>query len=356
MKIATIVGARPQFIKAAIVSQQLCRCHQEILIHTGQHYDYELSLVFFQDLDLPEPHYNLDVGSGSHGFQTGHGILRLEPLLVQEKPDLVLLYGDTNATLAGAVAAAKLAVPVAHVEAGIRHYDKAVPEEINRVVTDHLSELLFCPTQNSVAALEREGIASGAHLVGDVMLDSVQAHKHIAAQKSQVLHDLNLRPHDFYLATVHRPVNTDNPSRLSGIFSAFNGLDRLVVLPLHPRTRRRLQEYGLWSEVESFDNIRIIKPVGYLDFLMLEQHAQLIITDSGGVQREAYFLGIPCVTLQTQCPWPETVRDGWNVLIEPQCDVIVQTVTRFQRPGNIGQAFGDGTASEKISEIITNWA
>lgn len=354
MKIVTIVGARPQFIKAVLVSQELSQHHNEVLVHTGQHYDYELSQVFFKDLELPKPDYNLGIGSGSHGYQTGQGIIRIEEVLVEEAPNLVLLYGDTNATLAGALAAVKLHIPIAHVEAGIRFYDKRVPEEVNRLITDQLCDLLFCPTQNAVEALEREGITKGVHLVGDVMLDTLLKFKEIAAENSSILQDLSLEPDQFYLATVHRPINTNNRTRLLEIFLAFEALDLPVILPLHPRTQRYLKEHTLYERVKRFSNITLINPVGYLDFLMLEQNARLILTDSGGVQREAYFLGVPCVTLKEEelCPWPETVRDGWNIMVLPDHKRILQTVYTFQRPQHLGRAFGDGTACKKVVEII----
>jgi UDP-N-acetylglucosamine 2-epimerase len=356
VRIVTIVGARPQFIKIATVSRELGHQHEEIIVHTGQHYDYELSRVFFKDLELPEPHYNLGVGSGTHGFQTGHGIIRIEEVLLKERPDLVLLYGDTNATLAGALAAAKLKVPIAHVEAGVRLHDKTIPEEINRLVTDHLCDLLFCPTITTVSALRREGITLGVHLVGDVMLDTLLSYKQVAIKKSKILQTLGIKPQSYYLATVHRPRNTDNRARLEEIFYAFQELDYPVVLPLHPRTKRCLMEHGLLNTVQALDNLLIIKPLGYLDFLMLEQHARLILTDSGGVQREAYFLGVPCVTLKELSPWPETVHDGWNVIAEITREEIVQTVVCFECPQQLGSAFGDGTASRQISEILTQWS
>lgn len=355
MKIVTIVGARPQFIKAAVVSREIREQHTEILVHTGQHYDHELSQAFFQDLEIPEPDYNLAVGSGTQGFQTGHGLLRLEPILMDEEPDLVLLYGDTNATLSGALAAAKLNIPIAHVEAGIRHYDRRAPEEINRLITDHLSTFLFCPTQTTVDTLQGEGITQGVYLVGDVLLDVMLVSKKVARNKSNILVDLEVEPGKFYLATVHRPINTDNQDRLMEIFLGLQMLDFPVVLPLHPRTVQRLEEYGKMQWVKSLDNVLVVHPLGYLDFLMLEQSAKAIITDSGSVQREAYFLEVPCVTLHTRRPWPETIQDGWNVLLDPQREAIVETVTEFKQPDYSGQAFGNGTASERITEIITNW-
>jgi UDP-N-acetylglucosamine 2-epimerase (non-hydrolysing) len=241
------------------------------------------------------------------------------------------------------------------VEAGIRHYDTTVPEEVNRLITDHLSVLLFCPTERSVAALQKEGIRSGVHLVGDILLDSTLSNREIAAARSHILEELGILPGRYYLATVHRPVNTDDPERLISIFAGLAKLDKQVVVPLHPRTRSRLHDYGSWEYLTSLDNLVITEPVGYLDFLKLEQNAALILTDSGGVQREAYFLGVPCVTLQAQCPWPETVQDGWNKLVSPDRMAIVQAVRNFHPPHKLGTAFGDGTASRQIVKIIEQY-
>ncbi|HEC35942.1 MAG TPA: UDP-N-acetylglucosamine 2-epimerase (non-hydrolyzing), partial [Anaerolineae bacterium] len=283
MKIASIVGARPQFIKAAPVSEALREAgHHEFLIHTGQHYDYGMSRVFFEELGIAEPDVNLGVGSGPHGWQTGQMLMRIEKVLLDKKPDWVLVYGDTNSTLAGALAACKLHIPLAHVEAGLRSFNREMPEEHNRVLTDHCSDLLFCPTQTAVDNLAREGITQGVHLVGDTMYDAVLQFAEIARQRSTILQDLGLRPKGYLLATVHRPYNTDDPDRLRGILEAFAEIGEMVIFPVHPRTRQRMAEFGLSNPQSTIGNLQFLEPVGYLDMLVLEQNARLILTDSGG--------------------------------------------------------------------------
>ncbi len=323
MKIISIVGARPQFIKVAPVSRAIVELNKkegreiirDILIHTGQHYDYEMSEIFFKELEIKEPDYHLGVGSGSHGYQTGEMLRKLEEVLMKEKPDIVMVYGDTNSTLAGALAASKLHIRVAHVEAGLRSFNRAMPEEINRVLTDHISDLLFCPTETAVKNLHNEGIVKGVYNVGDVMHDSILFNVKIAEKKSGILKELNLMNgssvKDYALATVHRQENTDDPEKLSSIFDALSEIaskQMRVILPMHPRTRRCLGSSSL------YDSITIIKPVSYLDMLLLEKNAKMILTDSGGVQKEAYFFKVPCITLREETEWVETVESGWNVL------------------------------------------
>lgn len=352
MKILSVVGARPQFIKAAPVSRRLREEHQEILVHTGQHYDYTMSKVFFEELGIPEPDYNLGVGSASHGKQTGEMLGRIEEVLLAEAPDLVLVYGDTNSTLAGALAAAKLHIPLAHVEAGLRSFNRRMPEEHNRVLTDHCSDLLFCPTQTAVDNLTREGITQGVHLVGDTMYDAVLQFAEIAHQRSTILPDLKLKPKGYLLATVHRPYNTDNPENLCNILSAFQELDEPVIFPVHPRTRKKIAELGMFSLPPGTGNLRLVDPVGYLDMLMLEQQARLIMTDSGGMQKEAYFFGVPCVTLRPETEWVETVQAGWNVIVHADHKKIVDVVTQRAWPGVAPcPIFGDGRASKRIVQI-----
>jgi len=352
LKIATIVGARPQFIKAAPVSRWLRLHHREILVHTGQHYDYLLSEVFFRELGIPTPDYNLGVGSASHGRQTGEMLARLEEVLLQEKPDWVVVYGDTNSTLAGALAAAKLHIPVAHVEAGLRSYNRTMPEEINRVLTDHLSSLLFCPTDTAVRNLAREGINQGVHKVGDVMYDVALWGLEIAEQKSTILETLGVDPGNYLLVTIHRPGNTDDPRNLSAIVSALNDVAETVIFPAHPRTQKALKQWGLHPN----SNVRLIEPVSYLDMLMLEKNARMILTDSGGVQKEAYILGVPCVTLREETEWVETVEAGWNILVGANRERIVEAVRNFQPTGERLPLFGDGNASRRIVEILTQEA
>lgn len=354
MKILTIVGARPQFIKAAPVSRALRQVADEVLVHTGQHYDYGMSAVFFEELNIPEPDYNLGVGSGAHGWQTGHMLMQIEEVLDEEAPDMLLVYGDTNSTLAGALAAVKLHIPVAHVEAGLRSFNRRMPEEHNRVLTDHASDLLFCPTQTAVDNLTREGITEGVHLTGDVMYDAVLYNAQLAESHSSILKRMGIQSDEYVLATVHRPRNTDDVSRLQAILNALETLaqDMRVVLPAHPRTLKALQALDYRSPV----GMHLIQPVGYLDMLMLEKHSHLILTDSGGVQKEAYFFGVPCLTLREETEWVETVAAGWNLLVGADYDAIVAAVHSFHPEGAPEPVFGAGTASEGIASIVQSQA
>lgn len=351
MKILTIVGARPQFIKAAPVSRGLRQSFQEVLVNTGQHYDYLMSKVFFDQLGIPKPDYNLEVGSGTHGAQTGLMLNRIEEVLLKEKPDLCLVYGDTNSTLAGALAAAKLHFPIAHIEAGLRSYNKKMPEEINRVLTDHVSRWLFCPTAQAVENLAQEGIRDGVENVGDVMYDGVLSALPIAREKSRILETLHLDPQGYYLATVHRAENTDDAQRMRTILSAFRQVEQTIVLPLHPRTLAKLKEFGQEHILES-PNIKVIEPVGYFDMLILEESSAKIVTDSGGIQKEAYFLGIPCVTLRDETEWVETVQTGWNTIVGSDEARILEALARRTHPEARPLLYGDGQASEKIRAIL----
>lgn len=353
MRVVTVLGARPQFVKAAPVSKALQDAgHHEILVHTGQHYDDVMSAVFFRELNLPEPAYNLGVGSGPHGWQTGQMLARIEEVLLAEKPDWVLVYGDTNSTLAGALAAVKLHIPVAHVEAGLRSFNRTMPEEHNRVLTDHCADLLFCPTRTAVDNLAREGITQGVHLVGDVMYDAVLQFGQLAEERSTILNDLGLIPKSYLLATVHRPYNTDDPERLRSILEALVEIGEPVIFPVHPRTRQRMEALNVQTLDRS--NVRMIEPVGYLDMLMLEQHARLILTDSGGMQKEAYFFAVPCVTLRPETEWAETVRSGWNMLVEADSRRIRDAVKNTAWPeGRPAPIFGDGSAARQIVQIMT---
>jgi len=352
MKVISVVGARPQFIKAAPVSRELRKEHNEILVHTGQHYDYFMSAVFFAELGIPEPDYNLGVGSASHGRQTGEMLIRIEEVLLTERPDWVLVYGDTNSTLAGGLAACKLHIPLAHVEAGLRSFNREMPEEHNRALTDHYSDLLFCPTQTAVDNLAREGITQGVHLVGDTMYDAVLQFAEIARQRSTILQDLGLKPKGYLLATVHRPYDTDDPDRLRSILDAFAEIGEPVIFPVHPRTRQRMAEFGLNDLQSAIGNLQFLEPVGYLDMLMLEQNGRLILTDSGGVQKEAYFLAVPCVTLREETEWTETVEVEWNVLVGANEERIAETVKGFWPQGDRPNLFGNGTASQGIARAL----
>ncbi|MBS3918891.1 MAG: UDP-N-acetylglucosamine 2-epimerase (non-hydrolyzing) [Deltaproteobacteria bacterium] len=375
VKIATIVGARPQFIKTAVVSRAIQTSKkkiEEILIHTGQHYDYLMDRVFFEELDLPQPDYHLGVGSGSHGKQTGIMLERIEAVLQKEKPGVVLVYGDTNSTLAGALAAAKLNIPIAHVEAGLRSYNRRMPEEINRLLTDHLSTFLFCPTAQAVQNLLKEGIRLGrgkvVKNVGDVMYDSILYYSKIAEIKSTILKDLGLltpnselparsaggRTPNYYLATLHRAENTDDPKRLKSILKALNEIGKKfpVILPLHPRTRKMISIHRLSKETQ---NVKIIEPVSYFNMLALEKYARAILTDSGGVQKEAYWFRVPCLTLRDETEWVETVKSGWNRLVGAETKRIIQGVHEAMReilPMKAPNAFGNGKASGKIVDFL----
>jgi UDP-N-acetylglucosamine 2-epimerase len=411
MKIITIVGARPQFIKAAVVSRAIINHNavngndpdriKEIIVHTGQHYDHNMSDIFFEEMQIPEPNYFLNINGLTHGAMTGQMLEKIEAVLVDEKPDVVLVYGDTNTTLAGALAAVKLHIPVAHVEAGLRSFNRRMPEEINRVLTDHVASFLFCPTQQAVDNLKDEGIGRGsssAHkpvsssskevecdpvqkiedsstnefmnlrgnlfslspithdlmpivvMVGDVMYDSVLFNLKIAETKSKIIEKLNLKSKAYALATVHRAENTDDSHRLQAIFEALGKISAEglgVVLPLHPRTRKLLDASRL-----SDTKINIIEPVSYLDMLELEQQAQLILTDSGGVQKEAYWMKVPCITLRDETEWIETIETGWNILAGADRDKIIESATDDRRPSTQYPAYGDGKAGEKIVDIL----
>ena len=349
MKAASIVGARPNFVKLAPVSREVRRRFDEVIIHTGQHYDYEMDKIFFDDMGIPAPDYHLGIGSGSHGHQTGEMLKKIEEVIISEKPDVVLVFGDTNSTLAGALAAAKLHIYVAHVEAGLRSYDKSMPEEINRVLVDHCSDLLLCPTKTAVENLKIEGIKRNVYLTGDVMVDAQRDCAKIAENKSRILADLGIKPKDYSLATIHRASNTDDPDKFRAIIEALEELGD-IVFPCHPRAEKYLRQFGLWDDLNR--RARVIKPVGYFDMLMLEKNAKKILTDSGGVQKEAYLLGIPCITIRDETEWVETVADGWNVLVGSSREKIVQLARHFEPSQERHDVFGKGDASIKTAELI----
>jgi len=353
MKIASIIGARPNFIKEAPVSREIRKEFKEVLIHTGQHYDYEMNKIFFDELNIPEPDYHLGVGSGMHGYQTGEMLKRIEEVLVKEKPDIVLVYGDTNSTLAGALAATKLHIKVGHVEAGLRSFDRRMPEEINRVLTDHASDILFCPTNTAAENLKKESILDGVYNVGDVMFDALLYNREIAEKKSSILEDFGLDHKQYLVATIHRPSNTDNNKNLQNIVDAFCEIDEPIVFPVHPRTLKYLREYGLYDKLQKY--INLINPLGYIDFLILMNHAKKILTDSGGVQKEAYMLKVPCITLRDNTEWVETIEDGWNVCVGANKEKIIEMIKEFKPDGEQRNVFGDGKASERIIEIINKY-
>jgi len=348
--IATIVGARPQFIKCAPVSREIRKHFNEILIHTGQHYDYNMSQSFFDELNLPEPDYNLGIGSDNHGAQTGKMLFELENVLLKIKPDLVMVYGDTNSTLAGTLSAAKLQIPVAHVEAGLRSFNREMPEEINRIVADKLSKYLFVPTQTAAANLAKEGQTIGVYNVGDVMFDSFLYNlKHI--NTDEVLEKFQLDSKKYILTTIHRPQNTDDPTILKALIRTLQSLPELVIFPIHPRTRKLMKTHNITVNSQ---NLKLVEPVSYQEMIVLEKNAKTIITDSGGVQKEAYFAGVPCVVLRGETEWVELVENGWAKLIGSQFDQLQPLLS-----GSIplktlrsDQIFGDGNASQKISDIL----
>lgn len=353
MKIVSIIGARPQFIKAVLVSKELRKNHREVLVHTGQHYDIELSKIFFDELSLPEVDHNLEVGSDTHARQTGRMMIAIEDVLVSEKPDLVLVYGDTNSTLAGALAAVKLHIPVAHVEAGTRMFDKSVPEEVNRILTDHVSSLLFAPTKTAVDNLRREGVNEGVYLTGDVMLDSFVHFSKVAGKKSRILDELGLSRGEYLLVTAHRARNTDIEQNLENIVDALLSLDERIVFPVHPRTEKCLKTYRLYDKLKNSQNVMLIAPVGYLDSIILTKNARKVLTDSGGLQKEAYFSRVPCITLDEATGWPETVEDGWNILVGSDKEKITRAVKHFAPEGKQREVFGDGRAAKRMARILT---
>lgn len=347
----TIVGARPQFVKAAMVSRALAMRpeFEEIIIHTGQHFDSNMSDVFFDELEIPVPRYNLGIGGGSHGENTGRALEAVEKVIQDEKPALVLVYGDTDSTLAGALAAAKLCIPVAHVEAGLRSFNRRMPEEVNRVVTDHVSTLLFVPSQTAARNLAHEGIdGTKVHFVGDVMFDAVRMFSEVAACRSRILDELALKSKDYVLVTVHRKENTDDYVRLKSIVDGLNQCESPVVLPLHPRTQKRLAEVGLRLN----PGIRVIEPVGYLDMQWLEHNARMIATDSGGVQKEAFFHGVPCLTLRDETEWVELIESGFNRLVGADEAKIVAGLRESAPPEVPPNIFGRGEAAVAIAGVL----
>lgn len=350
--IVHIVGARPQFVKLAMVEKALRQSAtglEQLIVHTGQHYDSLLSDVFFKEFDILSGVNNLNIGSGSHASQTGKMLIALEEELNNIKPELVVLYGDTNSTLAGAITAAKLNMPIAHIEAGVRNNDFTVPEEINRILTDRISDLFFCPTQTAVDNLVKEGITDGVHFTGDVMFDCVLSH----TEKAKQIDMPPEIPEKFYLATVHRPSNTDEPAILANILDMLSAADLPVIFPVHPRTKNAIERFGLARKMSN--NIKSIEPLSYLNFLAYLLKADRLITDSGGAQKEAYFLGIPCVTLRPYSVWPETVKDGWNIVVDPEKNSSAAGLTSMKYAKQARRSFGDGESARRIADIISDY-
>ncbi len=348
MKIISVVGARPEFIQTMPVSRAIGAFHQEILVHTGQHYDYKMSQQFFDELEIPMPHYNLGVGSGSQARQTAEIMVGMEEVMLKEKPDYVIVRGDTNSTLAAALTSSKLCIPFAHIEAGERSFNRRMPEEVNRIVVDSLADRHFCVSEMAVRHLHSEGIHDGVYQVGDVMLDALLFALPMARAKSDVLNRLGLMPRRYSLVTIHRPANTDDPLRLKSILSALNQTGETVILPLHPRTRKALEAL----DIQLKDSLKIIDPVGYFDMLILEENARLIATDSGGVQREAYYMSIPCLTLRDETEWVGTVEVGWNRLVGAEQKNILENWFSFSPPSEHPFIYGDGNAAQHIAGIL----
>jgi UDP-N-acetylglucosamine 2-epimerase len=355
MKIVSIVGARPQFIKAAPVSKALRRQHEVLLLHTGQHYDDNMSKVFFEELGIPRPDINLEIGSDSHARQTAAIMIGVEKYLQQEKPDVVLVYGDTNSTLAGAIAASKLYIKIAHVEAGLRSFNRAMPEEINRIVADKVADILFCPTKTAVENLANEGITNGVFNIGDVMYDAALKFAPIADQKSEILDQFSIQPKEYLLLTLHRAENTDSRQNLKNIVTAMIHSEKSIVFPVHPRTVKLLKLFQLFEQLQNTENLILTEPVSYIDMIVLEKNAQKILTDSGGIQKEAYFYKVPCITLRNETEWVETVADGWNCLVGADVEKILAAMRDFSPEGDQQGHYGDGKASEKLVEVLNHF-
>jgi UDP-N-acetylglucosamine 2-epimerase len=350
MKILTIVGARPQFVKLFPFCESISRDDIHVIVHTGQHYDYEMSRIFFDELDLPIPDYHLNVGSGSHGDQTGRMMVGIEKVLSDENPDIVVVFGDTNSTLAGALTAAKAGVPIAHVEAGLRSFNRMMPEEINRIVADHLSSSLLCPNESSKMQLASEGINDGVYVVGDIMIESlIRVDDRLSFD---ILESLDITPNNYILATIHRQENADNVERMKVIIEAMRDCGNTCIFPIHPRTRNNLEKWGLSDMISESENVKVIEPQGYLNFLSLEKHAKRILTDSGGVQKEAYFFKVPCVTIRDETEWRETLQGGWNTLTEINRKLIVDLLQTENALEKQKYSFGDIHVSSRMMDAI----
>ncbi len=347
-KIATIVGARPQFIKASAVSRALTGKFNEVMIHTGQHYDSEMSGQIFDELEMREPDFNLGIGGGTHGKQTGLMLVELEKTIFEVKPDCILVYGDTNSTLAGALVAAKAGIKLAHVEAGLRSFNRTMPEEVNRVLTDHVSDVLFCPTDAAVENLKKEGITNGVHRVGDVMYDALLHNRALAHRRMSILPQMRIEKKKYALATVHRAGNTDDPARLKSILDALGSLPMPVIFPVHPRTRNLIND----GKLPVSSNVSLTVPLGPLEIVELLEFADCLLTDSGGMQKEAYLMGVRCITLREQTEWVETVEAGWNKLAGVDAKLILELFEAWHPAGERPALYGDGHAAQRICSLL----
>jgi len=356
MRVLTLVGNRPQFVKAAAVSHVLRERHEEVLVHSGQHYDDELSAVFFRELGVPAPDHELQVGSAPDGEQIGRIMHSLEPVATAAQADIALVYGDTNTTLAGALSCARMRLPLAHVESGMRSFDDTMPEERNRVLTDHLSDLRLCSTDVAVTNLEREGVTEGIELVGDVMADVALAMAPVARQRSEAVSRLGLQQGRYLLVTAHRAGNVDDPEALARLIGILLALPLPAVFPVHPRTRELLADAGVLGRLEQHDSLNLTQPLGYLDFLALLQESAAVVTDSGGVQKEAYLAGVPCVTLRDTTEWTETVELGWNRLVGLDVHQVLAALDGLHRPASRPALYGGGQAARRVVEALERWA
>lgn len=352
MKIISIVGARPQFIKLSPFHNSLCEDHSlkiiHEIIHTGQHFDEEMSKLFFEQLEIPKPNYDIGISGGNHGAQTGKMLAGIEEVLIKKKPDLVVVFGDTNSTLAGSLVAAKLGIISVHIEAGLRSFNRSMPEEINRIVSDHTSDYLFAPTKTAIDNLKSEGLEKKAFLTGDIMVDSITGNIEKAKKYSKIIDELNLKPNDYYLLTLHRPYNVDDPNKLALLLRKLSKIQAQFVFPVHPRTKKVISD----NNIQVSKNILLTKPMGYLDFINLELNSRKIITDSGGIQKEAYILKKLCITIRPETEWSETLKDSWNILVIPEDDEFEKRILEYKLPNAQEAVFGINVAYTMVNKIV----